>query len=110
MGVRIRRWWRLLRLESFYNPENDSIYQVPAFVGEVEPGAEPHISDEHQASRWCSLEEARSVFRWETQQASVDAIMASVEAWPQTGTGLMELDIEALQRQLQRRSEAREAT
>jgi dATP pyrophosphohydrolase len=109
-GLPVRRWWRLLPLESFYNAENDSIYQVPAFVGEVEPGAEPRISDEHQASRWCNLEEARSMFRWQTQQSSVDAIMASVDGWPQTGTGLMELDIEALERQLPQRSDTREAT
>lgn len=97
-GLSIRRWWRLLRLESFYNPENDSIYQIPAFLAEAQDDAEPRLSAEHQAFRWCSLEEAPSLFAWETQQASLAAIVASVDDWPQTGTGLMKMDIQALGR------------
>ena len=36
-GLDAARWWRLSPLESFYNPENDSVYLVPTFLVEVVP-------------------------------------------------------------------------
>jgi len=90
------RWWRLSPLESFYNPENDSVYLVPTFLVEVTAKAEPVLSREHQAARWCSLADARGRYRWQTQRASVDAIEVALKDWPQAADGLMQLDLDAL--------------
>lgn len=46
-GLEVERWFRIDRPETFYNPENDTIYLVPAFAALVATGAEPTISDEH---------------------------------------------------------------
>lgn len=95
-GLDAARWWRLSPLESFYNPENDSVYLVPTFLVEVAAEAEPVLSREHQAARWCTLADARGRYRWQTQRASVDAIEVALKDWPQAGDGLMELDLAAL--------------
>lgn len=93
------RWYRLLHIESFYNPGNDSLYLVPAFVAHAPPDAQCVVSDEHQAFQWCTLAEAHARFSWETQRQSIDALAGATAAWPQPGPGLMEMDIAALRRQ-----------
>ena len=48
-GLPALRWFRCLHLETFYNPENDTVYFVPVFVVETTPDAPCHLSAEHQA-------------------------------------------------------------
>ncbi len=97
-GLRPALWFRLHHIESFYNPENDSLYFVPTFVAVVDADSECTLSDEHQACRWCTLTEARELFAWETQRQSVDALSAATRTWPQPGPGLMPLDLPKLRR------------
>lgn len=86
----IERWFRIDRPESFYNPENDTIYFVPAFVALTARGAEPTISDEHCAWRWASAEDAAASVGW---QAVRDSILLAAEALAdpdRPGFGVME--------------------
>ena len=95
-GLVARRWFRLHRLESFYNPDNDSLYFVPVFIAEVDPQAECVTSEEHAACEWRPPAAARTRLSWETQRESLDALARAAVGWP--GSGVLELDLEALQR------------
>lgn len=39
--------------------------RVHAFATEAPPGWEPTLNDEHDDHRWCSLEDALALLRWE---------------------------------------------
>ncbi|MXY86256.1 MAG: NUDIX domain-containing protein [Chloroflexi bacterium] len=67
----VERWFRIDRPETFYNPENDTIYLVPAFAALVLAGAEPTISDEHQAWRWQTAEDAARSVDWAAMRDSI---------------------------------------
>jgi 8-oxo-dGTP pyrophosphatase MutT (NUDIX family) len=94
----IERWWRLEQVESFYNPDNDTVYFIPAFLGLVAAGAEPVLSAEHQAHCWLPPPAARERLRWQTQRRSVDTIAESLADWPTTGPGIILVDVAALER------------
>ncbi|MCY3921558.1 MAG: NUDIX domain-containing protein [Chloroflexi bacterium] len=67
----VERWFRIDRPETFYNPENDTIYLVPAFAALVSAGSEPAISDEHCASRWQNPNEAAATVDWAAMRDSI---------------------------------------
>ncbi|MDE2893642.1 MAG: NUDIX domain-containing protein [Chloroflexota bacterium] len=67
----VERWFRIDRPETFYNPENDTIYLVPAFAALVSAGSEPAISDEHRASRWQNPNEAAATVDWAAMRDSI---------------------------------------
>lgn len=94
----VERWWRLEQVESFYNPDNDTVYFVPAFAALVGAGAEPSLSAEHQAHRWEPLTTAAGRLRWQTQRRSVNAIADALADWPATRAGLILIDVAALER------------
>ena len=92
----VDRWFRIDRPEMFYNPENDTIYLVPAFVALVAADARPTLSDEHQAYRWQSPQKAASSVDWAAMR---DSILLVGEAFPdpeQPGLGVTEFDPERL--------------
>ena len=70
-GLEVERWFRIDRPETFYNPENDTIYLVPAFVAVAPAGAEPTISEEHQAWRWQEPGEAAASVDWAAMRDSI---------------------------------------
>ena len=70
-GLDVERWFRIDRPETFYNPENDTIYLVPAFAALVSAGSEPAISDEHRASRWQNPNEAAATVDWAAMRDSI---------------------------------------
>lgn len=93
-----RRWFRLFEVETFYNPENDTVYLVPTFMAEADRQAQCELSPEHRSHVWRLLPEARAQCAWETLRSSIDALTVATEKWPHAGAGLMELDLDALQR------------
>ena len=74
----VERWYRIDRPESFYNPDNDTIYLVPAFVALVAADARPRLSDEHQAFRWQDPETAAASVDWAAMR---DSILLVAEAF-----------------------------
>lgn len=77
-GLPVERWYRIDRPESFYNPDNDTIYLVPAFVALVAADAKPCLSDEHQAFRWQDPETAAASVDWAAMR---DSILLLAEAF-----------------------------
>lgn len=91
-------WYRLVRVGSFYVPENDTIYLVPSFLAVAPPAAAFRLSSEHQAGLWCPLGEARDRFSWVTQRDALEDIIAATRCWPRTGPELTPMDVDELQR------------
>ncbi|MXX79594.1 MAG: NUDIX domain-containing protein [Chloroflexi bacterium] len=88
----VERWFRIDRPETFYNPENDTIYFVPAFVALVAADAEPTLSDEHQACRWQSPQEAALSVDWAAMRDSIRLVGEAFSDPRQPGLGVTEFD------------------
>ena len=98
----IERWFRIDRPESFYNPENDTIYFVPAFVALVSGGAEPTISDEHCAWRWASAADAAASVGWQAVRDSILLVAEALADPDRQGFGVMEFSPAELEARLRR--------
>ena len=88
----VERWYRIDRPEMFYNPENDTIYLVPAFVALVEPGANPTLSDEHQAWRWQAPTTAANTVDWAAMRDSIHLVGEALSNPSNPGFGVTEFD------------------
>ena len=91
-GLTVERWFRIDRPETFYNPENDTIYFVPAFVALVAPGAEPTLSEEHQTWRWQTPEEAAATVDWAAMRDSILLVGEALANPQHPGLGVTEFD------------------
>ena len=97
-GLEVERWFRIDRPESFYNPENDTIYFVPAFAALVTRDAEPVLSEEHQAWKWQSPNEAAHAVDWAAMRDSILLVGDAFSDSGQPGLGVSEFDPEDLRR------------
>ena len=96
--LEVQRWFRIDRPESFYNPENDTIYFVPAFAALVARDAEPVLSEEHQAWKWQSPKEAAHAVDWAAMRDSILLVGDAFSDPEQPGLGVSEFDPEDLRR------------
>lgn len=55
-------------VERFYDPANDCIQLVPAFVARIAATASVHLNGEHSAFRWLSFAAAAAVFPFGSQR------------------------------------------
>ena len=91
-GLTVDRWFRIDRPETFYNPENDTIYLVPAFAAVVAAEAEPTISHEHQAWRWQQPEDAARSVDWAGMRDSILMVGEALADPGDPGLGVTEFD------------------
>ncbi len=94
-AVPVARWFRIDRPEIFYNPENDSIYLVPAFVALVATDAEPTLSEEHQDYRWQSPQDAAASVDWAAMRDSILLVGEALAVPERPGLGVTEFDPES---------------
>ena len=97
-GLEVERWFRIDRPESFYNPENDTIYFVPAFAALVARDAEPVLSEEHQAWKWQLPNEAAHAVDWAAMRDSILLVGDAFSDPEHPGLGVSEFDPEDLRR------------
>ncbi|MYC00376.1 MAG: NUDIX domain-containing protein, partial [Chloroflexi bacterium] len=90
-ALNVERWFRIDRPETFYNPENDTIYFVPAFAALVAAGAEPTISNEHQAWRWQTAEDAARSVDWAAMRDSILMVGEALADSDPPGLGVTEM-------------------
>ena len=91
-GLQVERWFRIDRPETFYNPENDTIYFVPAFAALVARDAEPVLSEEHQAWRWESPSVAAAMVDWAAMRDSILLVGKALADPEHPGLGVSEFD------------------
>jgi dATP pyrophosphohydrolase len=73
-GLRLENLWSIPHLNSFYNPETDSICFIPVFVSKVEHTFVPKLSEEHSEYLWATKEEAVKLVAWPGQRKSIEII------------------------------------
>ncbi len=95
-GLEPRRWFRLDRPETFYNPDNDTIYFVPAFAALVSSEAQVTLSEEHQAFRWLTPADAASSVDWAAMRESLLLVGEALADPERPGLGVTEFDPAAL--------------
>ena len=91
-GLAARRWFRIDRPETFYNPDNDTIYFVPAFAALVEADAPVTLSDEHQAFRWQTPTNAAASVDWAAMRGSIVLVGEALADPDRPGLGVTEFN------------------
>jgi len=77
--------YNLSRVESFYLHRTDEVAMIPAFVVFVPHGAEPALSDEHDAAEWLPAVAARARLSWPRSRRAledIEALLAAGHAGP----------------------------
>lgn len=66
-GLRAVKMWTVDHVNFFYEALGDRLNGIPVFGVELGNG-EVSLSDEHQAFRWCNIDDAVDLILWEQQQ------------------------------------------
>jgi dATP pyrophosphohydrolase len=67
-------FWVVPNVNSFYNPNNDTVSLIPVFAGRVGPDSVITISEEHDEYGWFTFEEAIPLLAWPGQRKSAEII------------------------------------
>lgn len=74
-GLRPKELWTLPMINGFLSPATDTIHLHPTFAAEVESGAIPTLSGEHQEFRWLSPIKARTLLLWPGSHRAVQVLV-----------------------------------
>lgn len=67
-------FWVVPNVNSFYNPNKDTVSLIPVFAGRVAADSEITISEEHDDYGWFEFEEAIRLMAWPGQRKSAEII------------------------------------
>lgn len=67
-------FWVVPNVNSFYNPNKDTVSLIPVFAGRVAADSEITISEEHDDYGWFEFEEAIRLLAWPGQRKSAEII------------------------------------
>lgn len=68
------KMWVVPKINSFYNPDADTISSIPVFLVQVSSSSRFVISEEHDAYVWVDSKKAKSLLAWPGQREVVDII------------------------------------
>jgi 8-oxo-dGTP pyrophosphatase MutT (NUDIX family) len=63
-----------LGVEQAFTGYDGRRYEQRSFAARYEREAEPVVSEEHEEARWCGLDEALALLRWDDDKAVVRAL------------------------------------
>ena len=66
-ALRPLKMWTVDQVNFYYEAAHDRMNSIPVFGVELAPG-EVTLSPEHQAYRWCPVEEAADLLLWDQQR------------------------------------------
>lgn len=66
-GLTPAHYWTIPSLNHFYDPETDTIHQIPAFAAEIPEMSDPALDDEHCGFTWANLATVRDLVWWPEQ-------------------------------------------
>jgi len=69
-----KKMWVIPNVNSFYSPQDDSIYNIPVFAALIDSKENPIISDEHAEFMWVTFDNAIKLLAWTGQRKSVKLI------------------------------------
>ncbi len=73
-GLHATNLWSIPHLNSFYNPETDTICFIPVFVTKVTHNFSPKLSNEHSEYLWAEHDYAKKLVAWPGQRTSINII------------------------------------
>ncbi len=73
-GLIPEEFWVVPNVNSFYNPNKDTVSLIPVFAGRVGPDNEITISEEHEEFGWFTFDEAITLMAWPGQRKSAEII------------------------------------
>ncbi len=74
-GLLPKKMWIAPKINSFYNPDTDTISNIPVFLVQMKSSSQVILSDEHDAFMWVSGKKAKSLLAWPGQREVVDIIL-----------------------------------
>ena len=89
-GLSPTHFWVVPHVSTFYDPGYDALNFSPMFAAQVEPGAEPTLSDEHQKYEWLSFADAYRRLVWPGQRQGLEIVEKYIMRGEEAGRrGLM---------------------
>ena len=73
-GLLPEKFWVTPTVNSFYEPVEDYICEIPVFAAKVDINSDVKISSEHSEYIWASVEAAKNFLAWPGQRNAVDII------------------------------------
>jgi 8-oxo-dGTP pyrophosphatase MutT (NUDIX family) len=70
----MKRFWVVPFVNSFYAAADDAVFMSPFFAAEVDTGAEPRLSHEHDEYVWCAHREANQKLVWPGQRQGLQIV------------------------------------
>ncbi|MBP9122418.1 MAG: NUDIX pyrophosphatase, partial [Ignavibacteriaceae bacterium] len=67
-------FWVVPNVNSFYNPNKDTVSLIPVFAGRVAADSVITISEEHDDYGWFEFEDAIRLLAWPGQRKSAEII------------------------------------
>jgi dATP pyrophosphohydrolase len=73
-GLRVKRFWTVPFVDSYFDIRNDVVHIVPVFAAEVETMLNVRLSHEHQRFEWLSYAAGRARVVWPGQRYAIDTV------------------------------------
>jgi dATP pyrophosphohydrolase len=73
-GLVPQKMWVVPKINSYYNPELDTVSIIPVFLVEVASSSSVILSDEHDRFMWVNSTKAKNLLAWPGQRETVDII------------------------------------
>jgi len=85
-GINPQAFWVVPFVNSFYDPEWDSVNLSPMFAAQAEAGTKPILSNEHFEFGWFSYEDALKKLVWPGQREGMRIVQEYIVRGNQAGT------------------------
>jgi dihydroneopterin triphosphate diphosphatase len=73
-GLKLKRFWTVPFLDSYFDIKKDAVQMVPIFAAEIDMMLSVHLSHEHQRFEWLAYEEARERIAWPGQRKAIKIV------------------------------------
>jgi dATP pyrophosphohydrolase len=73
-GLKLKRFWTVPILDSYFDIRNDTVQMVPIFAAEIDASLNVHLSHEHKRFEWLTYAEARARIAWPGQRKAIKIV------------------------------------
>ena len=73
-GLRLKRFWTVPIMDSYFDIRNDAVQMVPVFAAEVDASLNVRLSREHRRFEWLSYTAARDRVVWPGQRQAIEIV------------------------------------
>jgi dihydroneopterin triphosphate diphosphatase len=73
-GLKLKRFWTVPVLDSYFDIQNDAVQMVPIFAAEIDTTLNVRLSHEHQRFEWLAYDKARERIAWPGQRKAIKIV------------------------------------